>query len=76
MSFSITFNTTNITTNRISTRHRESYNKQKILAYKDTDPYRWQVYGLGKIGKLEGLVLSDWIEVESMPNGYDYVIRM
>ena len=48
--------------------------KQKILAYKDTDPYRWQVYGLGKIGKLEGLVFSDWIEVESMPNGYDYVI--
>ena len=48
--------------------------KQKILAYKDTDPYRWQVYGLGKIGKLEGLVFPNWIEVDELPTNYDYVI--
>lgn len=48
--------------------------KNKILAYKDTDPYRWQVYGLGKVGKLEGLVFPNWIEVDNIPEGYDYAI--
>lgn len=48
--------------------------KNKILSYKDTDPYRWKVYGLGELGQLEGLVYPDWIEQKEHPSDYDYTI--
>lgn len=43
--------------------------KAKILSYEPTpeniargtaNEYRWQVYGLGQVGRLEGLVFPDW----------------
>jgi phage terminase large subunit len=43
--------------------------KERILSYEPTpeniergtaDKYRWDVYGLGKVGRLEGLVLPNW----------------
>jgi phage terminase large subunit len=37
------------------------------------DPYRWDVYGLGIVGMLEG-VYPDWIAVDHIPEDYDFVI--
>jgi len=34
--------------------------RAKILAYKDTDEWRWKVYGLGEVGVLEGAVFTNW----------------
>lgn len=43
--------------------------RERILSYEPTkeniergtaDKYRWDVYGLGKVGRLEGLVLPNW----------------
>lgn len=48
--------------------------RTKILGYKDTDPYRWQVYGLGELGLLEGLIFPDWQEVDDIPQEYDWKV--
>lgn len=48
--------------------------RDKILSYEHTDPYRWQVYGLGELGKLEGLVYPNWIEADAMPEDWDWEI--
>ena len=34
----------------------------KILSYKDKDPYRWKVYGLGEMAALEGAIFRNWSE--------------
>jgi phage terminase large subunit len=53
--------------------------REKILQYEPTpenkkrgtaNDYRWKVYGLGKIGKLEGLVFPEFKVVSEMPNNY------
>lgn len=50
--------------------------KKAILSYEPTpeniergtaNKYRWDVYGLGKLGKLDGLVFEDFKTVEAMP---------
>lgn len=53
--------------------------KAKILSYEPTpenikrgtaNKYRWQVYGLGKVGKLEGLVFPNFEIVDYYPEDY------
>jgi len=49
--------------------------KEKVLdieAYKETDPNRWRIFGLGLLGKIEGLVYqSDYegMQVDELPLG-------
>lgn len=54
--------------------------RDKILSYKPTpeniangtaDNYRWEVYGLGKTGRLEGSVYTNW-ERGKFPNDYKW----
>ena len=54
--------------------------KVKILSYEPTpeniergtaNEYRWQVYGLGEVGRLEGLVFPDW-KIAPMPDEYKW----
>jgi phage terminase large subunit len=40
-----------------------------IEAYKDTDPDWWRVYGLGELGKMDGLVYPSFEIVDEMPLG-------
>jgi len=55
----------------------------KIKSYEPTEEniargtankYRWQVYGLGQIGRLEGLVFEDWKEASDYPADYQWRI--
>jgi phage terminase large subunit len=52
----------------------------KILSYEPTpentargtaNEYRWKVYGLGQLGRLEGLVFPDW-EIGGFPDDYKW----
>ena len=56
--------------------------RERILSYEPTkeniergtaDKYRWDVYGLGKVGRLEGLVLPNW-ERGKFPEDYKWRI--
>jgi phage terminase large subunit len=40
-----------------------------LLAKKDRDPNAWNVYGLGLMGKIEGLVYPFFSQVDSLPPG-------
>jgi len=40
-----------------------------IEAYRDTDPNWWNIYGLGLIGKVEGLVYPKFKQVDALPSG-------
>lgn len=40
-----------------------------IESYRDKDPNWWNIYGLGLIGKVEGLVYPQFEQVESLPMG-------
>ncbi|KKK91604.1 hypothetical protein LCGC14_2711280, partial [marine sediment metagenome] len=40
-----------------------------IESYRDKDPNWWRVYGLGLIGKIEGLVYPQFEQVDSLPLG-------
>lgn len=40
-----------------------------IEAYKDTDPNWWNIYGLGRLGKVEGLVYPYFEQVDELPKG-------
>ena len=44
-----------------------------IEAYRDVDPNWWNVYGLGRLGKVEGLVYPYFGQVDAMPEGGDEV---
>jgi phage terminase large subunit len=33
----------------------------------------WAVYGLGQIGKVDGLVFTDWSQIETIPTGAKYI---
>ena len=46
----------------------EAYIKN-ILALKDRDPNGWHVYGLGLLGKIEGLVYPFFDQVDALPAG-------
>jgi phage terminase large subunit len=55
--------------------------KDKILSYEPTpenikrgtaNEYRWKVYGLGEVGRLEGLVFSDFRIATSYPDEYKW----
>jgi phage terminase large subunit len=55
--------------------------KEKILSYEPTpenikrgtaNQFRWQVYGLGEIGRLEGLVFPDFEVVTDFPKDYKW----
>lgn len=57
--------------------------RQKILSYKPTkeniergtaNEYKWKVYGLGEVGRLEGLVFPDWQQTNDWPNEYKWQI--
>lgn len=41
---------------------------ERIENLKDTDPNAWRIYGLGLVGKLEGLVYPNFEIIESVPN--------
>ena len=43
--------------------------KSKILKYKETDPERWRVYGLGKTGSVQGAIFTNIIWVSMLPEG-------
>jgi len=56
--------------------------RERILSYEPTkeniergtaDKYRWDVYGLGKVGRLEGLVIPNW-ERGRFPDDYKWRI--
>ncbi len=40
-----------------------------IEAYKDKDPNWWRIFGLGLIGKIEGLVYPSFAQVDELPKG-------
>jgi phage terminase large subunit len=40
-----------------------------IEAYRDTDPNWWNIYGLGLIGKVEGLVYPYFEQIDTIPSG-------
>ena len=40
-----------------------------ILSRKDRDPAWWRVYGLGLVGKIEGLIHPNFQQCDSMPEG-------
>jgi len=40
-----------------------------IESYRDKDPNWWNIYGLGLIGKIEGLVYPDFEQVDALPLG-------
>jgi phage terminase large subunit len=40
-----------------------------IESRKEKDPNWWRVYGLGEIGMIEGVVFSNWQQIESFPEG-------
>ena len=42
-----------------------------IISRKDRDPAWWTVYGLGLVGKLEGLVHPEFQQVDSLPEKFD-----
>ena len=44
-----------------------------IESRKDKDPNWWNVYGLGRLGKVEGLVYPYFEQVDAMPDGGDEV---
>lgn len=55
--------------------------KKKILSYEPTDEnikagtanqYRWQVYGLGEVGRLEGLVFPNFETTSEWPDNYKW----
>jgi phage terminase large subunit len=41
--------------------------KEKILRYKTTDPDKWKVYGLGKTGKIKGVIFPNVTWVSRFP---------
>jgi phage terminase large subunit len=43
-----------------------------IEAYRDTDPNWWNIYGLGRLGKVEGLVYPYFNQVDILPEGDDF----
>jgi phage terminase large subunit len=45
--------------------------RQEIEAWEFKDPNRWRVYGLGLLGKVEGLVYPNFAQVDELPDG-DY----
>lgn len=45
----------------------------KIEALKDQDEELWKVYGLGKTGKVEGLIFRNWAIKTSVPEGAEYI---
>lgn len=46
--------------------------REKILWFKGNDPFRWQVYGLGQLGRLEGLVFNNFKETTEWPEEYKW----
>lgn len=55
--------------------------KKKILSYEPTpfnieqgtaDEYKWNVYGLGKRSRREGVVFTNWAECKVMPTNYQW----
>lgn len=40
-----------------------------IEAYRDRDPNWWNIYGLGRLGKVEGLVYPYFEQVDKLPDG-------
>lgn len=55
--------------------------RDKILSYEPTpenikrntaNEYRWKVYGLGEVGRLEGLVFPDWSLADEYPEEYKW----
>ena len=42
---------------------------EKIESNKDKDPNWWNIYGLGKLGKIEGLVYPVFAQADKLPEG-------
>ena len=47
---------------------------RQVMGYKDTDEYRWKVYGLGELAAKEGLIFPEWEEIDELPAGYDWKV--
>jgi phage terminase large subunit len=47
--------------------------RAKIEALKEKDLELWKVYARGLTGKIEGLVLRDWVVVDTVPAGAKYL---
>ena len=60
-----------------STYKNNPFLTDKIVSYiegkRDTDPYWWQVYGLGEIGRLEGAVYTNWGKVDAIPDDAEFI---
>lgn len=46
---------------------------QNIESNKDKDPNWWNIYGLGRLGKIEGLVYHLFSQIDDLPNQGDLV---
>lgn len=42
--------------------------RKVLLAYRDTNPALWQMWGLGLFTKLEGVILTNWDVVDAAPD--------
>lgn len=43
--------------------------KANILAYKETDPRKWKIFGMGELAPLDGVCISNWKEIVKIPDG-------
>lgn len=64
----------------LNQREREEILNYKILGYNEDGSIKnnywanlWQVYGLGNIGNLQGVVFENWAECEAIPEGAEFV---
>lgn len=44
----------------------------ELEALKDTDPYRYRVYCLGMTGQIDGLVYTNWAQIDELPAEYKW----
>lgn len=47
--------------------------KREIEALETADPEYWKIFGLGQRGQLVGLVFNNWMQAESVPDGFKFV---
>lgn len=45
---------------------------EEIESWKESNPERYKVYGLGMCGKTEGCIYTNWCQVDAMPDEYKW----
>lgn len=47
--------------------------REEIEKYEDRDPNWWRVYGLGLVGKLQGLIYPNFEQMDKLPEGFYFL---